>query len=134
MSNAIAKFTKRMQHKMHEVEQRLEALKSATETQAADANKAIHVHVETLEDGAMKAKIALDQARTDMAAWVDDARDVVTDWKARLDTTMLYARADRSERYAEAALVVALASVDQAEKAMLSAGLARGEATAAHNS
>ena len=47
MSDAIAKFTKRTQHKMHEVEQRLEALKSATETQAAEANKAIHVHVET---------------------------------------------------------------------------------------
>ena len=134
MGDAIAKFTKRMQQKMHEVEQRLEALKSATEAQATEANKAIHVHVETLEDGAMKAKIALDQARTDMAAWVDDARDVVTDWKARLDTTMLHARADRSERYAEAALVVALASVDQAEKAMLSAGLARGEALAAHKS
>ena len=130
----MAKFTKQMRHKMREVEHRLEALISATETQAADANKAIHVHVEALEDGAMKAKIALDQARTDMAAWVDDARDVVTEWKARLDTTMLKARADRSERYAEAALVVALASVDQAEKAMLSAGLARGDAEANHKS
>ena len=130
----MAKFTKQMRQKLHEVEHRLEALISATETQAADANKAIHVHVEALEDGAMKAKIALDQARTDMAAWVDDARDVVTDWKARLDTTMLKARADRSERYAEAALVVALASVDQAEKAMLSAGLARGDAEANHKS
>ena len=134
MSNAIAKFTKRMRHKMHEVEHRLEALKSETEAQAADANKAIHVHLETLEDGALKAKQALDQAQTDMAAWVDDAREVVADWKAQLDTTMLKARADRSERYAEAALVVALASVDQAEKAMLSAGLARGEAAAAHKS
>ena len=130
----MAKFTKQMRHKMREVEHRLEALISATETQAADANKAIHVHLEALEDGAMKAKSALDQARTDMAAWVDDARDVVTEWKVRLDTTMLKARADRSERYAEAALVVALASVDQAEKAMLSAGLARGEATEAHKS
>ena len=130
----MAKFTKQMRHKMREVEHRLEALISATETQAADANKAIHVHVEALEDGAMKAKIALDQARTDMAAWVDDARDVVTEWKVRLDTTMLKARADRSERYAEAALVVALASVDQAEKAMLSAGLARGDAEANHKS
>ena len=130
----MAKFTKQMRHKMREVEHRLEALISATETQAADANKAIHVHLEALEDGAMKAKSALDQARTDMAAWVDDARDVVTEWKVRLDTTMLKARADRSERYAEAALVVALASVDQAEKAMLSAGLARGDAEANHKS
>ena len=61
----------------------------------------------------------------------DDAKEVVADWKAKLDTAMLRARADRSERYAEAALVVALSGVDQAEKAMLSAGLARNEAESA---
>ncbi len=131
MSNAIAKFNKRIRHKLHEVEHRLAALKSSTETQVEHADKAIRAHVETLEDGAHKAKEALGEAQTEMSAWVDDARDVVADWKNKLDTAMLRGRAERSERYAEAALVVALAGVDQAEKAMLSAGLAHGEAEAA---
>ena len=117
-------------HKMHEVEQRLKGLKSASEIQAAHADKAIRAHVETLEDGAQKAKASLDQARTAMTAWVEDAREAVADWKTKLDTKMLHARADRAEHYAEAALVVALAGVDQAEKAMLSAGLARSDAEA----
>ena len=134
MSSAIAKFNKRIRHKLHEVEHRLEALKSATEMQVTHADKAVRTHVETLEEGANKAKQTLDQARIEMTAWVDDAREVVADWKAKLDTAMLKARADRSERYAEATLVVALAGVDQAEKAMLSAGLARGEAEAAQKS
>ncbi len=55
---------------------------------------------------------------------------LITEWKDKLDTSMLRARADRAEHYAEAALVVALAGVDQAEKAMLSAGLARKDAVA----
>ncbi len=134
MSNAIAKFNKQIRHKLHEVEHRLEALKSATEVQVAHADKAIRSHVGTLEDGAHKGKQTLDQARIDMAAWVEDTKDVVAAWKTKLDFAMLQGRAERSERYAEAALVVALAGVDQAEKAMLSAGLARGEAQAVQKS
>jgi hypothetical protein len=131
MSTAITKFNKRIRHKLHEVEHRLAALQFSAETQVAHADKAIRAHVETLEDGAHKAKLALGQAQTDMASWVDDAREVVAEWKDKLDAAMLRGRAERLEHYAEAALVVALAGVDQAEKAMLSAGLARGEAEAA---
>ena len=63
-----------------------------------------------------------------MAAWVEDTKETVAGWKTKLDTKMLQARAERSERYAEAAMVVALSGVDQAEKAMLSASVARHEA------
>ncbi len=132
MSSSITKFSKRIRHKLHEVEQRLDALKYATEKQAEHAGKAIHKHVESLEDDANKAKDKLDQANADMAAWVDDAEETVSGWKATFDAKMLQARAERSERHADAALVVALATVDQAEKAMLSASLARSEAEIAH--
>jgi hypothetical protein len=130
VNTAMAKFSLQMQTKMEDVEARLETLKNATQTQATHADKAIRAHVETLEDNAHRAKESLDRARSEMASWVEDARTTVTDWKTKLDTSMLHARADRAEHYAEAALVVALAGVDQAEKAMLSAGLARGEAEA----
>ena len=131
VSSAIAKFNKRLRHKLHEVEHRLETLKAATEAEAGRADDAIRTHVDALETGAHKVHETLDQARVDMAAWVDDAWDVVTDWKAKFDTAMLVGRAERSERHAEASLVVAMAGVDQAEKAMLSAGLARREAETA---
>jgi predicted DNA-binding protein len=132
MPSSITKFSKRIRHKLHEVEQRLDALKDATEQQAEHAGEAIHKHVDALEDEAQKAKHKLDQARADMAAWVDDAEETVTGWKTAFDAKMLQARAERSERHADAALVVALATVDQAEQAMLSASLARAEAEVAH--
>ena len=132
MSSSITKFSKRIRHKLHEVEQRLDALKDATEKQAEQAGKAIHKHVAALEDDAHKAKGKLDQANADLKAWADDAEDTVAGWKASFDAKMLQARADRSERHADAALVVALATVDQAEQAMLSASLARADAEATH--
>lgn len=108
----------------------LKLLKTDTAKQANNADKAIRSHVATLEENAHKAKDALDHARAEMASRIEDAKTTVADWKAKLDTSMLRARADRSERHAEAALVVALAGVDEAEKAMLSAGIARSEADA----
>lgn len=132
MTNAIKKFSEQMRHKLHEVEHRLETLKVATEKQAGDAVKAIRKHVDSLEQGAHKAKDNLDQANADMAAWAEDAEETVADWKKTFDAKMLQARADRSERHADAALVVALAAVDEAEKAMLLASLARTEAEAVH--
>lgn len=132
MSSSITKFSKRIRHKLHDVEQRLEALKVATEKQAEHAGQAIHKHVTSLEADAHKAKDQLDRANADMAAWADDAEETVKGWKTTFDVKMLQARADRSERNADAALVVALATVDKAEQAMLSASLARAEAEIAH--
>lgn len=128
MSTPMTKFAKRMRHKLHEVEQRLDTLKVDSEKQAEHAGKAIRSQIDSLEEVAQKVKGALDQAQADMADWVDDTRATVAGWKTRLDTRMLQARADRSERYAEAAMVVALSGVDHAEKAMLSATAARHEA------
>jgi hypothetical protein len=132
MSTPMSKFTKRLRHKMHEIEHRLDALQTATEAQAEKADKAIHAHAKTLEDSAKSAKQMLAGAQEDVVSWVDDAKDTVSEWKARLDTRMLQGRADRAERYAEATLVVALDGVDKAERAMLCATTARNDAVAAH--
>ena len=134
MSNSINKFARLMRNKLHDVEHRLEALKTASEAQADHTEKAIRAHIVTLEDEAHEAKKSLDQARANMTDWVDETKEVVADWKAKFDTKMLQGRADRSERYADAALVVALAGVDNAEKAMLSADVARIDADASNKS
>lgn len=128
MSSSITRFSKRIRHKLHEVEQRLDALKDATEKRAEHAGKAIRKHVEALEDDAHKAKDRLDQANADLKEWADDAEETVAGWKKTFDAKMLQSRAQRFERHADAALVVALATVDGAEKAMLSASLARADA------
>ena len=128
MISTMTKFNVTMQAKMKEVETRLDNLKASTAKHADHADKAIRAHVATLEDSAHKAKESLENARIEMASWVEDTKTTVADWRAKLDTNMLHARADRAERYADASLIVALAGVDEAEKAMHSANLARQEA------
>ncbi|WP_353227387.1 hypothetical protein [Novosphingobium sp.] len=130
MTNAMTTFTKQMRTKLDEVEFRLKTLKAETDQQIDHAEKAIRAHVDTLEAAAEHAKHSLDHARADVSGWIDDTKEAVAGWKTRFDTTMLQARAARYEHYAQATLVVALADVDRAEKAMLSAGLARDEANA----
>jgi ElaB/YqjD/DUF883 family membrane-anchored ribosome-binding protein len=128
MSNTMTKFNVKLQTKMKDVEKRLDALKTSTAEQAEQADKAIRAHIATLDDNAHKAKESLDHARTEIGSWVDDAKTTVGEWKTKFDINMLHARAVRADRYADAALVVALASVDEAEKAMLSASLAQSDA------
>ena len=130
MTNAITQFNRSIQAKMKIVEARLDALKASSAARAEHAEKAVRAHVHRLEESAHIAKDSVDHARAEMATWVEDARATVTDWKAKLDSSMLSSRAERAERYAEASLVVALAGVDQAERAMLSASLARLDAEA----
>lgn len=130
MTNAIAQFNTSIQAKMKIVATRLDALKASSAARAEHAEKAVRAHVHNLEESAQIAKDSVDHARAEMASWVEDARATVTDWKAKLDSNMLASRAERAERYAEASLIVALAGVDQAEKAMLSASLARLDAEA----
>lgn len=130
MTNAMTKFSAEIQAKMKDVETRLESLKATMATQADHADKAIRAQIGILEDDAQKAKGTLERARDEMASWVEDAKDTVIGWKDQLNASMLHARADRAERYADAALVVALAGVDQAQKAMLSASVARSDAEA----
>jgi hypothetical protein len=130
MKNAMTKFSAEIQAKMKDVETRLESLKATMATQADHADQAIRAQIGILEDDAQKAKGTLERARDEMSTWVEDAKDTVIGWKDQLNASMLHARADRSDRYAEAALVVALAGVDQAQKAMLSASVARSDAEA----
>jgi hypothetical protein len=130
MTNAMTKFSAEIQAKMKDVETRLESLKATMATQADHADKAIRAQIGILEDDAQKAKGTLERARDEMATWVEDAKDTVIGWKDQLNVSMLHSRADRAERYADAALVVALAGVDQAQKAMLSASVARSDAEA----
>ena len=130
MTTAMNSFTRQMRTRLDEMEFRLKALQAETALHLEDAENAIRTHVDTLEAAAEGAKHSLEHAQTDVASWIDDSKETIAGWKIRFDTTMLQARAARYEHYAKATLIVALADVDRAERAMLSASLARDEATA----
>jgi hypothetical protein len=57
-----------------------------------------------------------------------ETKDTVTEWKANHDRKKLEKRAERAEKYAEACVVMALCSAEEAEVAILEAVAARMDA------
>jgi predicted nucleic acid-binding Zn-ribbon protein len=80
-----------------------------------------------------RAKVAA--AQSEVNDWVDQRKvatsDKIAEWKAKRETTKLQNRADKAERYAAAAIDVAVAALDEAEQAALEAWLARQDANVA---
>jgi hypothetical protein len=62
-----------------------------------------------------------------------EAKEAISDWKAKRETRKLNARADRDEAYAADAIDFALAGIDEAELAILDAVVARIDADAAQS-
>lgn len=131
MSDAITTFNLQLQTSLKSLQNRIESLNAKGAASAEHAEKEIRSQIAALEGNAHKAKQSLDAARAEVTKWVDDPSGTVAGWKAKFDAHRLGERADRATRYAEAASQVALASVEQAEKAMLDAKLAHGDAAAA---
>ena len=59
---------------------------------------------------------------------VAETKEVVTEWKAKNETRMLNARADLAEAYAADAIEFAVASIGEAEEAILDAVVSRMDA------
>jgi hypothetical protein len=93
-----------------------------------DVRERMAVVEKRIEQG--RAKVAA--ARAALERWtVDESPEAsmkVAEWKTKRDTSKLHAHADRHEARAAAVIDVAVAAMDDAERAVLGALLARKEA------
>ncbi len=131
MSDAIAKFNVHLLSSMKVLQNRIEALNTKGATDYEHVEKEVRSQIAALEQRGKAAKTSLEAARADVMKWADDPIATVIGWKAKFDASRLSERADRATRYAEAASQVAIASVEQAERAALDAKLAHAEAASA---
>jgi len=81
-----------------------------------------------IEQNRGKASASQVEVKEALEARKPATADKIAEWKAQHETSKLQSRADGAERYAEAAIVVAPATVDEAERASLEAWLARHDA------
>lgn len=131
MSDAVVKFNVQLLSSMKALQNRIEALNAQGAANFESAEKEIRNQIAALEQRGKTAKASLEAARADVMKWADDPVATVTAWKTKFDASRLSERADRATRYAEAASQVAVASIEQAEKAVLDAKLAHAEAASA---
>jgi len=135
MSQRIDQFCENLRLKLTNIDNGLKSVKAKVDGKAKDAEQEVRGHLDKVEKRIESDRAKLTAAQSEAKNWVDErkaaTRDKIAEWKAKRETTKLQGRADRAEKYAVAAIAIAGAAVDEAERAALEAWLARQDATPA---
>jgi chromosome segregation ATPase len=135
MSQRVDQFCDRLREQLNAIEGRIQSVKTDVQALPAKAGKALRDKRDEARTKVEAQKERVEKARADLKVWgeqkVAETKEAISEWKAKRETRKLQARADRSEAYAEAAVLLALASIDEAEEAILDAVAARKDADAA---
>lgn len=131
MSDRVGKFCDSVHEKLAILEGRMDSLK-------LNSGTTWHYLQEDLDEVRHKGEAtsqAVTQARTDLDQWVKEkkaeAKSTIDQWVENRETQKLTARAQKAEDCAGTALMIAQASIDDAERMVLEAIAARREAEAA---
>jgi DNA-binding protein YbaB len=137
MSERIDQFYETLRLKLADVDKKLSALKAKTDAQGQNAEREMRTYLDALQKRIEQGQAKASAAQAEVAKWMEQRKAaggaVIAEWKSKGELTKLRARADFAERYALAAIDVAVAAMDAAEEAALEAWLARHDAGHAHS-
>ena len=135
MSERVDKFCDGLRERLNALEGRLQSVKADMQVLPAKAEKALREKLDEARTKLLAQKERVEKARLDLKARADqkmaETVEAINEWKAKREVRKLNARAERAEAYAQAAMVLALASIDEVEVAILDAVAARKDADAA---
>ena len=135
MGQRIDQFCDDLRVKLSNIESRFDSLKAKIEGKAQNAERDVRSHLAQVQGRIEQDRAKVSAARVKVKDWVESRKTATTDrvaeWKAKREITKLQNRADEAEAYAAAAICAALSGVDEAEKAVLEAWLARLDADSA---
>ncbi len=135
MSAKVDQFCDKLRDRLNAVEGRLASVKTNIQALPRLAEKTLHVKLDEARRGLQAQKERVEKAQANLKARVEqkitETKEAVNEWKAKHEVHKLNARADRAEAYAADAMECALATIDEAEAAMLDAVAARMDADAA---
>ncbi|HTT77412.1 MAG TPA: hypothetical protein VMF50_15725 [Candidatus Binataceae bacterium] len=135
MSHKIDQFCEHLRVKLSNIEITLHEIQNKIEAKAQHVDQEVQGYLDKVQKRIAQNRNKVAASRVEMKEWMEARRaagtEKIADLKAKHETTKLQHRADRAERYAAAALVVALAAADDAEEAALEAWLARHDADSA---
>jgi len=135
MSERVDKFCDGLRERLNAIEGRIQSVKTDVQAMPAKADKALRDKLDEARTKVEAQKQRVVKARADLKAWTDqkvaETKEAISEWKAKREARKLNARADRAEAYAEATVMLALASLDEAEEAILDAVAARKDADTA---
>lgn len=137
MSKKIDNFTNSLRDKLNDIDNRLSAIKMTVESSSRESQaviesklKAVKAKLETKRQDFNTYRLELKkQAEEKQSETLSD----IGNWKTNWELEDLDRRADRTEEYAARGVAVAMASIEEAEEAILEAIAARLNANNAHN-
>jgi uncharacterized protein (DUF342 family) len=134
MSVNVDKFCNDLKGRLNVIERRVETVKANIQAFSGQAEKVVRDKLEAARNRLQAEKERVDQVRKNFKAQaqqkVAETKDAVNEWKKKNETRMLNARADRAAAYAEDAVALAVAGIDEAEEAILDAVVTRMDADA----
>jgi hypothetical protein len=131
VQSKIEKLNADVRQKLDTAEQRLKKfntdMKAAGSKAAGDARSMIA----SLNAKAEQQKADIQNARTKVKDWAQHTKEVtaekIAEWKGKKEMSKLESRAKDADDYADSAIMLASAAVDDAERAIAEAILARAD-------
>jgi hypothetical protein len=135
MGHRIDQFCETLRQKLTMTDNGLDGLKQKIQGKATHVEQDVQSHLDRVHRRIEQERAKVSAAQADIKNWAEQRKAVTSDkiveWKSKWETGKLQSRADDAERYAAAAINVAVAAVDEAEQASLEAWLARQDADTA---
>jgi hypothetical protein len=135
MNEKSDNFSKELRTKLDEVDKRLKDLKSTAKAATVKANAEAKSQLAALEKRAKDERAKAQAAEAKAKAWLEEKKSAtgekIAAWRAQHDVKKLAGHADSAEQYAAASIQLAVAAVDEAERAAVEAVVARMDADAA---
>jgi hypothetical protein len=129
MNQTIDNFSNELRTKINEADKRLKDLKASAENMSQKAKDDAKAQLDRLENRAEEQRAQIEASKQKIKDWVQQKKTITSDkiaeWKSQRQVKKLADRADDTESYADAAIEIAVASVDEAERATIEAIIAR---------
>jgi nicotinamide mononucleotide adenylyltransferase len=135
MSTAIDNFTKQLHDNLEMLEDRATKLRASIQVVPKKTQAEIQLKLEEVKASLDGKKHEFDEYRAKLKTQFDEreseVKATVDEWKEQRQAKKLEGRATRAEDYATTATFLAMAMIEEAEKATLEAMSARLDAAAA---
>src|SRR5260221_3146385 len=121
MGQRIDQFCENLRQKLTVTDSGLDGLKAKIEGKATHVEQDVQSHLDKLHKRIEQERAKVSAAQADIKNWAEQRKAVTSDkiveWKSKWETGKLQSRADDAERYAAAAINVAVAAVGGAQPA-----------------
>jgi len=134
MSERFDNFGSELRARINDADKRIKDLKAKAVDASGKATVEAKAQLAALENKAKDQKARTVAVEAKVKSWIEEKKamthDKIAQWKEQRDVKKLSARADLAENYAVAAIEIAAAAVDEAERAAVEAIVARMDADA----